>query len=81
MAGRWSTLRTLLGVFAACLVLATVLGLVAGFDLVVHPPDLAPTLDLPSRLLASQPYREARWPLDAVSALLYVVAFGALALA
>lgn len=81
MTNRWSVARTLLGVFAACLVLATILSLALGFDLLVRPPDLADTLDLPSRQVALQPFREARWPIDAVSTLLYVVAFGALLLA
>ena len=81
MAKRWSILAILLGIFAACLFVATVLSLVLGLDLAVQPPNHPETLDLPSRLIALQPYREARWPLDAVSSLLYVVAFGALTLA
>lgn len=78
---RWSAGRTLLGIFAACLVLATILALALGFDLLVTPPDIPDTLDFPSRLLALQPFRESVWPFDAASTLLFVVAFGSLALA
>lgn len=81
MAVQWSIGRILLGIFAVCLVLATVLALALGFDLLVPPPDIAEALDFPSRLQALQPFRVAQWPLDALSTLLYVVAFGALLLA
>jgi hypothetical protein len=72
--------QALLLIFAVALVLATLLNLGIAFDIFVKPPDLADTLDLPTRLIASQPYREAIWPYDAATNLLYVVAFGALAL-
>lgn len=81
MPNRWSIAQTLLAVFAACLVLATILAVALGFELLVPPPDLAETLDLPSRLLALQPHRVDAWPIDAVSTLLFVIGFGALALA
>jgi hypothetical protein len=81
VAGRWSILRVLLGIFATSLLLATILSLALGLDLVVTPPTIPDTDDLPTRLLAVQPYLVARWPLDAVSSLLYVVAFASLALA
>jgi len=72
--------QALLLIFAVALVLATLVNLGIGFHIFVKPPDLADTLDLPTRLIASQPYREAIWPYDAATNLLYVVAFGALAL-
>ena len=79
-ADRWSSLQVLLGIFAACLVAATLIALALGFDLVVPPPVISESLDLPGRLTALQPFREARWPFDAISTLLYVVGFAALAL-
>ena len=77
---RWSIVQTLLGIFATCFLLATILALALGFDLLVPTPDIAATLDFPSRLQALQPFREAQWPFDAVSTSLFVVGFGALAL-
>jgi hypothetical protein len=62
------------------MVVATVLALGLGFDLLVKPPVIDETLDLPHRLVAIHPFQEARWPFDAVSSLLFVVGFGALAL-
>lgn len=50
----------------------------AGFDLLVRPPDIAETLDFPGRLEAFQPFRQAVWPIDVVSTLLFVGGFGAL---
>lgn len=77
---RSSVLRTLLWIFAASLVIATVVRLGLGFDLFVRQPAIADTLDLPTRLQELVPFRTARWPFDAVATLAYVVAFGALAL-
>jgi len=71
----------LLWIFAASLVIATVVGLGLGFDLFVSQPVIAETLDLPTRLQELAPFRLARWPFDAVATLAYVVGFGALALA
>jgi len=71
----------LLVAFAGCLAAATAIALALGFDLLVPPPVIPETLDLPSRLVAIQPFREARWPFDAASRLLFVVGFAALALA
>ena len=79
--GGMSALNVLLGLFAACLAVATLIALGLGFDLLVPPPDIAESLDLPGRLQAIRPFREATWPFDAASTLLYVVGFGALALA
>ena len=79
--GGWSAFNVLLGLFAACLAVATLIALGLGFDLLVPPPHIAETLDLPGRLQAIRPFREATWPFDAASSLLYVVGFGALALA
>ena len=81
MAVQWSFGRILLWIFAVCAVLATLLALALGFDLLVQPPEIAETLDLPSRLEAIHPFHVAQWPFDAASTLLYVVAFGALLLA
>ena len=72
--------KTLLGIFATCFLLATILALALGFDLLVPTPDIPETLDFPGRLQALQPFRDAQWPFDAVSTLLFVVGFGALAL-
>ncbi len=81
MARSWTALRVLLVVFAICLVVATLLSLALGFDLLVQPPALDDSLDLPARLLALQPFREAQWPYDMAASLLFVVGFGALTLA
>ena len=81
MAVQWSFGRILLWIFAVCLVLATLLALALGFDLLVKPPEIADTLDFPSRLEAIHPFHVAQWPFDAASTLLFVVAFGALLLA
>jgi len=81
MSSRWSPAQILLGIFSACLVLATILGLALGFDLLVTPPDIGDTIDFPSRLIALQPFRVAQWPFDALATLLFVFGFGALALA
>jgi hypothetical protein len=81
MSSRWSPVQILLGIFSVCLVLATILSLALGFDLLVTPPDIADTLDFPSRLNELQPFRVAQWPYDALATLLSVVGFGALALA
>jgi hypothetical protein len=78
MSGRLT--QALLVIFATALVLATLINLGIAFDVFVKPPNLADNLDLPTRLIASQPYREAIWPYDAATNLLYLVAFGALAL-
>lgn len=80
MSSRWSVARILLWIFATSLVLATILALALGFDLLVAPPDIAETLDFPSRLLEIQPFRVAQWPHDAIATLLFVIGFGALAL-
>ena len=71
--GGWSALHVLLGLFAVCFAVATLIALGLGFDLLVPPPDLAETLDLPGRLQAIRPFREATWPFDAASTLLFVV--------
>lgn len=81
MTGRFSVLQTLLWVFAGGLVVATILGLGLGFDLFVRPPAIADNLDLPTRLIAIQPFREARWPFEAIATLASALGFGALALA
>ena len=79
--GGWPALNVLLGLFAICLAVATLIALGLGFDLLVPPPDIAGTLDFPGRLQAIRPFREATWPFEAASTLLYVVGFAALALA
>ena len=79
--GGWSALHVLLGLFAVCFAAATLIALGLGFDLLVPPPDLAETLDLPGRLQAIRPFREATWPFDAASTLLFVAGFASLALA
>ena len=71
----------LLGLFAVCLAVATLIALGLGFDILVPPPDLAETLDLPGRLQAIRPFREATWPFDAASTLLFAAGFASLALA
>jgi hypothetical protein len=81
MSSRWSPAQILLGIFSVSVVLATILGLALGFDVLVTPPTIADTLDLPSRLIALQPFRVAQWPFDAVATLLFGFGFGALALA
>ena len=72
--------KALLGIFATCFLLATILAFALGFDLLVPTPDIAETLDFPSRLEAIQPFRQAQWPFDAISTLLFVIGFGALVL-
>ncbi len=78
---RFSVGQVLLGIVAAGLIVGTVLALGVGLDWFVAPPNLADTLDLPGRIAASQPYRDAIWPYDFASHLAFVLAFGALALA
>lgn len=73
--------RSLLWVFAISLVVSTLLGLGLGFDLFVAPPQIAETLDLPSRLIALEPFRAARWPWEFLGTLAYVIGTGALFLA
>lgn len=80
MSSRWSAEQILLGIFAACLVLGTIVALGLGFDLLVAPPVIDESLDFPSRLNELQPFRVALWPYDALSTVLFVVGFGALAL-
>ena len=77
----WSPLSVLLGLFAVCLAVATLIALGLGFDLLVPQPDIAGTLDFPGRLQAIRPFREATWPFDAASTLLFTSGFAALALA
>jgi hypothetical protein len=50
----------LLAIFAACFLLATILALALGFDLLVPTPVIPETLDLPSRLQAIQPFHLAQ---------------------
>jgi hypothetical protein len=71
----------LLWIFAVSLLVGTVLTLGLGFDLFVQPPDVPDTATFPERLQAMQPFFAARWPYDAVATLLFVIGFGALALA
>jgi hypothetical protein len=77
---RSSMVKTLLEILATSFLLATILALALGFDLLVPTPDISETLDFPSRLQALQPFRQAQWPFDALSTLLFVVGFGALVL-
>ena len=70
----------LLAIFALALFLATLLNLGMAFDVFVAPPNLPDGLDLPTRLIQQQPFRESLWPFDAATNLLYLVAFGSLAL-
>jgi hypothetical protein len=80
MSGR-SPIAPLLWIFAVSLFVGTVLALGLGFDLFVQPPDVPEATLFPDRLQATQPFFAARWPYDAASTLLFVVGFGALALA
>ena len=70
----------LLAIFAASFLLATILALALGFDLLVPTPDIPETLDFPARLQAVHSFLVARWPFEALSTLLFVVGFGALVL-
>jgi hypothetical protein len=70
----------LLAIFAVALFLATLINLGMTFDVFVTPPNLSGDLDLPTRVIQSHPYQEAIWPFDAATNLLYLVAFGSLAL-
>ena len=70
----------LLMIFAIALFLATLISLGMAFDVFVTPPNLPDGLDLPTRLIQSHPYQEAIWPFDAATNVLYLIAFGSLAL-
>ena len=78
---RRTAIPPLLWIFAISLILATMLRSGLGFDLFVPQPDIPDSTLLPDRLQAIQPTLAARWPYDAAATLLFVLAFGALALA
>jgi hypothetical protein len=70
----------LLAILAITLFVATLISLGMAFDVFVAPPNLPDSLDLPTRLIQQHPYQEAIWPFDAATNVLYLIAFGSLAL-
>jgi hypothetical protein len=70
-----STIRGLAWLLAGCLVAGTALFLARDLNLFNTPPVIPDTADLPTRLLASMDFERAQFPLDAISNLLFAVAF------
>jgi len=71
--------RWLAVVAAICLVGATLLFLGLSRNVFVAEPRFPNDADLPTRLLGSIDARQASWPFDFASSLLFAVAFGAFA--
>jgi hypothetical protein len=69
------TVRWLAAAFAILFMVATGLQLVLRFDLLGRPPAVPETADLPTRVLAFQPFDQSRWPVDLTSTLLFAAGF------
>jgi hypothetical protein len=68
-------IRWLAAVFAVTYVASTLLQVALGFDLFGAPPEVPETADLPTRLLAFQPFEQSRWPIEWTAALLVAATF------
>ena len=72
------TAGALLWLLAVSSIVGTVIYLVLGMDMAVKPPDPTPTLDFAGRIEAFVPYLQARWPLELLAGVAFIVAFGTL---
>ena len=73
-------IRWLAVIAAICLVAGALLFLGLSRNVFVAEPRFPNDADLPTRLLGSIAARQASWPFDFASSLLFAVAFGALAI-